>query len=135
MIKKIIYFLFIGFCIVTSSTLCNAAPQDNFVFTNSNQQQRFESITKTLRCLVCQNQSLADSQADLANDLRGKIYHMLSRGNTDQEIYRYMVDRYGEFILYKPQMTANTFALWFAPLGFLLLGVLLTRRYFRKKLT
>ena len=84
-------------------------------------EARMMDIAGELRCLVCQNQTIADSHADLAVDLRQEIREMLARGMTDAQIRRYMTDRYGAFVLYKPPLTASTALLWFGPA---LLGVI-----------
>ncbi len=83
-------------------------------------QARFEALTWQLRCLVCQNQNIADSNADLAKDLRGQTRAMLLEGKTDKQILDYMTERYGDFVLYQPRMTPKNWLLWGAPL--LLLG-------------
>ena len=85
---------------------------------------RYESINRELRCLVCQNQSIADSDADLAKDLRREVRGMLEAGKTDAEIRGFMTDRYGDFVLYKPRSTV----LWAAPAVLLLGGLLLVGR-------
>ena len=90
-------------------------------FSSPEEQERFERLTAELRCLVCQNQSLADSDAPLAHDLRNEVYLMMQAGNTDKEIYQFMVDRYGDFVLYRPPVQSNTLLLWIAP-GLLLIG-------------
>ena len=79
------------------------------------------SITSELRCLVCQNQTIADSHAELADDLRRQVREMLVRGDTDQQIIDYMTARYGDFVLYRPPVKATTWLLWFGP-GLLLVG-------------
>lgn len=91
------------------------------IFNDSNQEQRFQSLTEELRCLVCQNQNLADSDAPLAQDLRQEIHDMLMDGRTDDEIRSFLVDRYGDFVLYRPAIKGNTLMLWLAP-ALLLLG-------------
>lgn len=83
-------------------------------------QARYEGLTWQLRCLVCQNQNIADSNADLAKDLRRQTREMLLAGKTDEEILEYMTDRYGDFVLYQPRFTPKNWLLWGAPL--LLLG-------------
>jgi cytochrome c-type biogenesis protein CcmH len=85
--------------------------------------ERFTKFTNEVRCIVCQNQNLADSTAPLANDLRQKIYTMILDKKSDQEIKDYLVKRYGEFILLRPQFSAHTFILWLFP--FLGLGGIL----------
>lgn len=88
-------------------------------FANPTQQQRYESLIEDLRCLVCQNQSLADSDADLAKDLRDEVYHIIQGGKTEQEAIRFLTDRYGDFVLYRPPFKPVTALLWLGP--FLLL--------------
>jgi cytochrome c-type biogenesis protein CcmH len=78
-------------------------------------EDRMLAITGELRCLVCQNQTIADSHADLAADLRQQVREMLQRGQTPEQIRRYMTDRYGDFILYRPPLKATTAALWLGP--------------------
>lgn len=95
------------------------AVEDIYPFKNSLEQERFFTLTHQLRCLVCQNQNLAESNAPLANDLRDQIYYQISKGETDQAIIDYLVTRYGNFILYRPPLSLLTIGLWFGP--FLLL--------------
>jgi len=85
------------------------------------QQARYERLTNELRCLVCQNQTVADSNADLAKDLRDQTRRMIEEGATDDEIIDFMTARYGDFVLYRPPVRSRTALLWAAP--FLLLGV------------
>jgi cytochrome c-type biogenesis protein CcmH len=84
-------------------------------------EARMLRIASELRCLVCQNQTIADSHADLAQDLRRQVREMLQRGDTDQQITDYMTARYGDFVLYRPPLRATTAFLWFGP-GLLLVG-------------
>ncbi|MDB5867279.1 MAG: cytochrome c-type biosis protein CcmH [Betaproteobacteria bacterium] len=83
-------------------------------------EKRVNAISEELRCLVCQNQSLADSHADLAIDLKNQVREKLKQGMSERQIVDYMVERYGDFVLYRPPLKATTFLLWFGP--FLLLG-------------
>jgi cytochrome c-type biogenesis protein CcmH len=78
-------------------------------------QQRYESLNRELRCLVCQNQTIADSNATLAVDLRREVHAMISAGKSDDEIRAFMTQRYGDFVLYSPPLTARTYLLWAAP--------------------
>lgn len=78
-------------------------------------QHRYETLNRELRCLVCQNQPIADSNAGLAVDLRREVKAMIEAGRTDDEIRTFMTDRYGDFVLYKPPVTARTYLLWAAP--------------------
>jgi cytochrome c-type biogenesis protein CcmH len=84
-------------------------------------EARMLRIAAELRCLVCQNQTIADSHAGLAEDLRNEVRSMLRQGKTDAEIVKYMTDRYGDFVLYRPPVKSTTWLLWFGP-GVLLLG-------------
>lgn len=93
---------------------------------------RYESITEELRCLVCQNQTIADSNAELAVDLRGQVRKMLEEGASDDDIRDYMSSRYGDFVLYKPPLSSRTAALWFGPLALLLVGLLIMARVVRR---
>ncbi len=85
-------------------------------------QARYEHIIEEVRCLKCQNQSIKDSNAFLAGDLRREIRRMLGEGKTDEEIYDFLVTRYGEFALYRPRMSGKTLVLWIAPIALLLAG-------------
>jgi cytochrome c-type biogenesis protein CcmH len=96
-------------------------------------QARYEHIGRELRCLVCQNQTIADSNATLAQDLRREVREMIAAGKTDDEIRTFMVDRYGDFVLYKPRMTPINYLLWAAPVLLLLLGTFLGLRFIRKQ--
>jgi len=86
-----------------------------------------------LRCLVCQNETLADSQADLAQDLRAQIREQMKAGKTDKEILSYLTDRYGQFVLYRPPVEPTTYLLWFGPFLFLLAGLLDLFRYVKQR--
>jgi len=96
-------------------------------------QARYESINRELRCLVCQNQTIADSNATLAQDLRREVREMIAAGKTDAEIRTFMIERYGDFVLYRPRMTATNFLLWAAPVLLLLLGGFIGIRYIRRQ--
>ncbi|AWB33996.1 MULTISPECIES: cytochrome c-type biogenesis protein [Alcaligenaceae] len=101
-------------------------------------EERMLNIASELRCLVCQNESIAASRADLAVDLRQQIREQIHAGQTDQEIRAYMVDRYGDFILYRPPLQATTILLWFGPLLLLVFGLLvltLTLRHRMRSMT
>ena len=87
-------------------------------------EQRMVDIAQELRCLVCQNESLASSHADLAEDLRREVRTLLQQGKSDEDIKAYLVARYGDFVLYRPQVKPMTWVLWFGPLVAMLLGVI-----------
>jgi len=99
-----------------------AAPVVTYEFASEEQEALFNKLSNELRCLVCQNQSIADSNAELATDLRDEIYGMLQQGNSEEEIVEFMVARYGDFVLYNPPMKPMTWLLWFGPAFALLAG-------------
>jgi cytochrome c-type biogenesis protein CcmH len=116
------------------SVLAQSSPvQEPMVFDTQQQQDRFNQLTQELRCLVCQNQNLADSDAQLAHDLRAEVHEMLIAGKSDDDIKQFMVDRYGDFVLYKPPVQKNTYLLWLAPLGLLLIGAFILRVNIKKR--
>lgn len=88
------------------------------------QQARYERLTSELRCLVCQNQTIADSNAELAQDLRRQTRNMIRDGKTDAEITQFMTERYGDFVLYRPPLKPTTWLLWGAPVILLLFGAI-----------
>lgn len=96
-------------------------------------QARFESITRDLRCLVCQNESIADSNASLADDLRRQVREMLIAGRSDTEIFDFMTARYGEFVRYNPPLEGKTWLIWGAPFVLLLVGGVVTFRIVRAR--
>ena len=97
-------------------------------------QARYEHIIEEVRCLKCQNQSIKDSNAFLAGDLRREIRRMLTEGKTDDEIYDFLVARYGEFALYRPRMSGKTLVLWIAPIALLLAGGLVLVNILRRRM-
>ena len=96
-------------------------------------EERVMKLSKELRCLVCQNETLADSRADLAEDLRGQIREQMKAGKSDKEIVAYLTERYGKFILYNPPIDPTTYLLWFGPFVLLLGGLLLLFRYLKQR--
>jgi cytochrome c-type biogenesis protein CcmH len=110
--------LFLTSFLSFNQAYCN----DFYPFSDVRQQAQFEHLLRELRCLVCQNQDLADSNASLATDLRNEVYHLVQAGQSDDEIVNFLTIRYGDFILFKPPMKAVTALLWFGPLFFLILG-------------
>lgn len=96
-------------------------------------EKRLIALSEELRCLVCQNQSIADSHADLASDLKREIRAMIQAGKSDKEIVDFMVTRYGDFVLYKPPVKATTLFLWAGPLLFMLIGLIALVRYLRRR--
>jgi cytochrome c-type biogenesis protein CcmH len=100
---------------------------------NPRLQARFEKIAKDLRCLVCQNESVADSNAQLAGDLRRQVREMLVAGKSDDEIFKFMTDRYGEFVRFNPPLEPKTLLIWGAPFIFLALGAGVVYRVMRQR--
>jgi cytochrome c-type biogenesis protein CcmH len=96
-------------------------------------QKRYENINRELRCLVCQNQTIADSNATLAQDLRREVRDMIAAGRTDDEIRDFMIERYGDFVLYRPRMTAGNFLLWAAPILLLVVGAFVLVRVVKRR--
>ncbi len=112
--------LFSGF---TLSRFALASPVETFEFDNEVDKIRFQALSKELRCPKCQNQNLADSNSTVAIALRLELYNMIKDGRADSEIVTFMVGRYGEFVLYKPRVSGLTYVLWFGPILFILIGI------------
>ena len=102
--------------------LAHAQAIEPMPFANHAQELRFQHLTHQLRCPMCQNETLADSNAPIARDLRNQIFRMMQEGKSDDEIRQYLVARYSEFVLYDPPLTVGTSLLWFGPLLILLGG-------------
>lgn len=96
-------------------------------------EERLHKLSQELRCLVCQNETLADSRADLAEDLRDEIREQMKAGKSDKEIITFLTERYGQFILYKPQVTPTTYLLWFGPFLLLLAGLAVLFYYIKQR--
>lgn len=96
-------------------------------------EQRMKALTEQLRCLVCQNETLADSRADLAEDLRKQIREQMYAGKSDQEILAFLTQRYGDFVLYNPPVKATTYLLWFGPFVLLFAGAAVLYRYLKRR--
>lgn len=97
---------------------------DTYEFSSENHRQRYYALSEELRCPKCKNNSLADSNAGIAVDLKREIHTMIEAGQSDQAIIDFMQARYGDFVLYKPRLNKNTLFLWGAPIAMLLLGVI-----------
>jgi cytochrome c-type biogenesis protein CcmH len=96
-------------------------------------EERVMKLSRELRCLVCQNETLADSRADLAVDLRNQIREQMKAGKSDKEIIAFLTDRYGKFVLYRPPVDPTTYLLWFGPFILLLAGLVLLFRYVKQR--
>jgi cytochrome c-type biogenesis protein CcmH len=106
---------------------------DHHQFQSIEQEQSYQTLISELRCLVCQNQTIADSNADLAKDLRRQVYEMLQQGQSQQQIADFMTERYGDFVLYNPNFNLKTGLLWLGPALFLLMGLIAVLLFARKK--
>jgi len=112
---------------------CSSYALDTHQLSDPKQQESYETLISELRCLVCQNQTIGDSNAELAADLRRQVYEMLEQGKSKEEIIRFMTDRYGDFVLYKPPFKGKTSVLWIAPVVFLLIGLITVFFVIRRK--
>lgn len=101
---------------------------DPLPFANEAEEQRFQALARELRCLVCQNQNIADSDAGLAKDLRNEVFEMMRAGKSDEEIKTFLVERYGDFVLYDPPFKATTLVLWVGPILILIVGFAVARK-------
>ena len=106
---------------------------ETYSFATPEDEARYQVLTEELRCLVCQNQNLADSNAELAQDLRRQAYEMVQAGKSSDEIVDYMVQRYGDFVLYRPPLRAATLLLWVGPFIFLLFSIVFLFVYIRRR--
>ena len=113
-----ISFVFIQFFLINSF-----AVEPDEIMENKNMELRARNISKNIRCMICQNQSIDESDAPLAKDLRILIRNKIREGNNDNEIYKFLTDRYGDFILLKPPFKLDTIALWLLPFIFFVIGI------------
>lgn len=102
-------------------------------FKTPQMEQDYNVLVQELRCLVCQNQNLADSNAELAQDMRLLVYKKLSEGNSKDEIVDFMVVRYGDFVMYRPPVKTSTFLLWFGPILFFVVAALVVVSYMKRQ--
>jgi len=130
---KLFKAMMIACAVLFTSLSVNATPSDTYSFSDPVTETRYRALVKELRCPKCQNQNLADSNSQIAIDLRNEVYRMLNEGKADMEITDYMVARYGEFVLYRPRVSSLTYVLWFGPAIFILIGVIIVITVARKK--
>ncbi|MCY3803513.1 MAG: cytochrome c-type biogenesis protein CcmH [Gammaproteobacteria bacterium] len=121
-----------AFCLIAFFLLCFAALAQPGGMAPEH-EKRYYSLLDELRCLVCQNQTIAESDAELAKDLRVEVRKMLQAGATDSEITEFMVSRYGDFVLYRPPVKPRTWLLWFGPLIFLVIALMVLSRLLGKQ--
>lgn len=118
--------LCLGAVLAASTAAAPAQAQANdptpLQFTDTAQETRFRALAAELRCVMCQNQSLADSDAQIAHDLRREVLGLMNQGKSNPQIKQFLVERYGEFVLYRPAVSGGTWLLWFGPLVLLLAG-------------
>lgn len=103
------------------------------VFSNPALAQRYEALIGELRCMVCQNQTLKDSHAELAQDLRDEVHRLLEKGDSDEQIRDYLVARYGDFVLYSPPLKQSTWLLWLGPFALLVTALVVVVRLSRRR--
>lgn len=122
------------FALLTLSTVVHASSTYEAAISNDPvAEKRLQELSKELRCLVCQNETIADSNAELAVDLRREIRGMISDGRSDKEILDFMVTRYGDFVLYRPPVKTITLLLWAGPVLMLLIGLIAMRSYLKRR--
>jgi len=100
---------------------------------NAEQEARYQKLTNELRCVVCQNQSVADSNAELAQDVRNLVRNKISEGQTNQQINDFLVERYGDFVLYNPPLTEKTYILWLGPFVLMLFAFIILMYFIRRQ--
>jgi len=128
--KRWIAALLLGALLLTSPLF---AAIETYQFDDPAKEARYKHLIAELRCLVCQNQNLADSNAELAQDLRHQTYEMVSQGKSNEEVIAFMVQRYGDFVLYRPPMKGSTLLLWIGPFVILAIGVGVLLRIVRRR--
>ncbi|HHS83346.1 MAG TPA: cytochrome c-type biogenesis protein CcmH [Gammaproteobacteria bacterium] len=129
--KRLMNFIVLSLLVVWGSV--SFAYIDTFVFDTPQDEQRFKKLSTELRCLVCQNQNLADSNAELAMDLRREVYNMIKEGKSDTDIIDFMVARYGDFVLYRPPVKPVTYMLWVGPLILFVIGAVVLVMFVRRR--
>ena len=131
MLRKTLQSLLLTFFLLCS--ICASAKDAVPLADDPVTEQRLIVISEEMRCLVCQNESLAGSRSDLANDLRREIRILINEGKTDEQIRNFMVERYGDFVLYRPPVKPITWLLWIGPFIFLLAGIIGLMVYLRRR--
>ena len=122
----------ISLCCLLWATQATAG-LEQFDFTGNVDEERYKELIAEIRCLVCQNQSLADSDAELAQDLRQEVYDLMQKGEDKTEIVDFLVYRYGDFVLYNPPVKPSTYWLWYGPFILLVLGIIMLIRTVRQR--
>jgi cytochrome c-type biogenesis protein CcmH len=127
--KNLLRTAILGLAILSTGVMAGIETRQ---FNSPEQEQAYKDLVFELRCLVCQNQNLADSNAELAVDLRNEVYKMLQDGKSKQDVLDFMVARYGDFVLYKPPVEKATALLWFGPAVMLAIGLLIAILFIRR---
>lgn len=130
--KRLLAALALGLVLNASSALASSATEAALA-ADPVTEKRLQKLSEELRCLVCQNQNIADSNAELAQDLRREVRSMIKAGKSDKEIVDFMVARYGDFVLYRPPVQGNTLLLWGGPIALLVLGIVALITYQRRR--
>lgn len=130
---RLISFILVTLAFALTLNSAQASPVDTYEFDDEVTKIRFQALAKELRCPKCQNQNLADSNSPIAADLRKELYDLLQQGKADSEIVNFMVERYGEFVLYRPRVSQLTYVLWFGPAVLILLAILVVIIIVRRK--
>ena len=123
--KNKIFIIFLSLLLIYPFSNNSYTLEPDEIMKDQKQELRARNISKNIRCMICQNQSIDESNAPLAKDLRILIRSKITEGNSDKEIYKFLTDRYGDFILLKPPIKLSTLALWMLPFIFLLIGILI----------
>ena len=131
MIKKT-FIILLSICLIQFFSNNSYTVEPNEILKNQKQELRARNISKNIRCMVCQNQSIDESNAPLAKDLRILIRNKIKDGKKNEEIYKFLTDRYGDFILLKPSFKLNTLALWLLPFIFVLIGIFIVFSHNKK---
>ena len=129
---KIKAFIILLICFTQFFSTSSIGVEPDEILKNKKQELRARDISKNIRCMVCQNQSIDESNSPLAKDLRILIRNKIKEGNKDEEIYKFLTDRYGDFILLKPPFKISTYALWLLPFIFLMIGILVIYSHNKK---
>jgi len=126
--KYVVIIILVFLCLAGAIAAKEATPNEDPKI-----EQRMKALTEQLRCLVCQNETLADSRADLAEDLRRQIREQIRAGKSDREIIAFLTERYGDFVLYNPPVKRTTYLLWFGPFVLLIAGTGVLYRYLKQR--
>ena len=124
-------------CLLFVAVIARSSSIDVFEFTSDENRQSYKELTRELRCPKCQNQDIADSNAPIAKDMRVQVHRLVEDGKTSEQVVDYMIERFGDFVTYKPKVSSETYLLWYGPWVFIGLGglviLLLSRRKTKPK--